>query len=68
MMPHELAFSDLYITPFIPALFLAFFATSITVIVLNKIRLSHYFFAPPAAFLAIMTLYVLAIDAWIIPL
>jgi hypothetical protein len=68
MMPHELAFSDLYITPVIPALFLAFFVTSITVIILNKMRLSHYFFNPPLSFLAIMTLYLLAIDAWIIPL
>ena len=68
MMPHELAFSDLYITPVIPALFLAFFVTSITVILLNKMRLSHYFFAPPLSFLAMMSLYLLAIDAWIIPL
>jgi hypothetical protein len=30
------------------------------------VRLSHFFFAPPLAFLAIMTLYVLAIDAWIL--
>lgn len=68
MIPHELAFNDLYVTPFIPVLFLAFFAASLSVILLNRLRLSHYFFAPPVAFLAIMTLYVLAIDAWIIPL
>jgi hypothetical protein len=30
------------------------------------VRLSHFFFAPPLAFLAIMTLYVLAIDACIL--
>lgn len=68
MISHELSFGDLYITPVIPALFLAFLATSITVILLNRLRLSHWFYAPPLAFLAIMTLYTLAIDRWIIHL
>lgn len=66
MTPHELGFGDIHITPIIPILFMAFFATSITVILLNRLRLSHYFFAPPLAFLAIMTLYTLAIDVWLI--
>lgn len=66
MFPHELSLNDLYITPVIPVLFFAFFATSISVIVFNKLRISHFFFSPPLAFLAIMTLYVLAIDRWII--
>lgn len=68
MVPHELGFSDLYITPIIPALFLAFFAASITVIIFNKLKISHLFIAQPLAFLAIMTLYTLAIDAWVIHL
>lgn len=66
--PHELSAGDLYITPFIPALFLAFIATALTVLILNKLRLSHYFMAPPLAFLAIMSLYTLAIDTWLIHL
>jgi len=66
LFPHELSYGDLYITPIIPTLFLAFAMTSITVMILNKLRLSHFFFAPPLAFLAIMTLYALAIDRWIL--
>lgn len=68
LYPHELGIGDLYITPIIPVLFLAFFAASITVILLNKLRLSHYFISPPLSFLAIMTLYTLAIDTWLIHL
>ncbi len=64
--PHELAIGDVYIAPFLPALLAAFTATLVTVIILNKLKLSRFFYAPAYVFIAIMTLYLVLIDAfWI---
>ena len=64
--PHELAIGDVYFAPFLPALLAAFTATLVTVIILNKLKLSRFFYAPAYVFIAIMTLYLVLIDAfWI---
>jgi len=64
--PHELSIGDVYFSPLLPALFFAFLATLVTVMVMNKLKISRWFFAPAYVFLAIMTLYLLLIDAlWI---
>jgi len=62
--PHELAIGDIYFSPFLPALLAAFTATLLTVMVLNKLKLSRYFYAPAYVFIAIMTLYLVLIDTW----
>lgn len=59
---HELAVGDVYFSPILLVLFLAFFATSVTVIVLNKLKVSKYIFYPQLSFLAILTLYIVLID------
>lgn len=61
--PHELALGDVYFSPLLLVLILAFVATGITTVILNKARLSTYIFYPPLAFLAIMMLYIALIDA-----
>jgi len=64
--PHELSIGDVYFSPLLPALFFAFLATLVTVMVMNKLKISRWFFAPAYVFLAIMTLYLVLIDAlWI---
>jgi len=64
--PHELSIGDVYFTPFLAIFLLSFFATLVTVIVLNKLKLARYFYAPQYAFLAIMVLYALLIDRYLI--
>ncbi|SFV58465.1 hypothetical protein MNB_SV-6-1741 [hydrothermal vent metagenome] len=64
--PHELSIGDLYFSPILPVLFFAFISTTITVFILNKLKLSHFFYAPPYLFLAIMTLYIVLIDRYLI--
>ncbi|HHH37799.1 MAG TPA: DUF1656 domain-containing protein, partial [Epsilonproteobacteria bacterium] len=45
---------------------LSFLAAMVTVMVLNKLKLSRFFYAPPYVFMAIMTLYMILIDRfWI---
>ena len=64
--PHELSIGDVYYSPLILVAFLAFIAALITVMVLNKLKLTRYLYAPSYVFMAIMALYVVLIDTfWI---
>ena len=64
--PHELQLGDVYFSPWLPAILLAFLMTIATVMLLNRLRLSRFFYLPQYVFLAIMTLYMVLIDAlWI---
>ncbi|TFH93197.1 DUF1656 domain-containing protein [Vibrio ouci] len=65
-MPHELSWGDVYFSPFLLVLILAVIATWITVIVLNKTRLSRFITFPSLTFIAIMVFYVVAIDSFYI--
>ena len=63
---HELALGDVYLSPFLPVFALAMVGAWLTVIVLNKLRLSRYIIFPATTFLAFMVLYMLLMDAlWI---
>ena len=64
--PHELQFSDVYITPILPVFFLAFVMSLVTVAVLNKSRLAKWFLAPQYVFLSILIAYMLLIDQFFI--
>ncbi|HQR73840.1 MAG TPA: DUF1656 domain-containing protein [Sulfurovum sp.] len=64
--PHELSLGDVYYSPLLLVALLAFIAALITVTLLNKFKLTRYFYAPAYVFVAIMLLYALLIDAvWI---
>ena len=64
--PHELSLGDVYFSPVIAVVLLAFLAAVITVAILNKLKLSRYFYAPSYVFISIVTLYIILIDSfWI---
>ena len=64
--PHELSIGDVYFSPLLLVALLAFIAALLTVTLLNKFKLTRYFYAPAYVFVAIMALYALLIDAvWI---
>lgn len=64
--PHELAMGDVYYSPLLLVILFAFLAAVITVLILNKLKLSHFFYAPSYVFVAIMVLYIVLIDTfWI---
>ncbi len=65
-MPYELSWGDVYFSPLLLVLMLAVTATWITVIVLNKTRLSRFIAFPSLTFIAIMVFYVVAIDRFYI--
>ncbi|MGF1727694.1 DUF1656 domain-containing protein [Photobacterium nomapromontoriensis] len=65
-MPHELSWGDIYYSPLLLVVVLAVIAAWITVIILNKSRLSRLIAYPSMTFLAIMAWYVVAIDTFFI--
>ena len=65
-IPHELAIGDVYLSPVLPVIGIALVGAWITVILLNKLRLSRYLVFPSSTFLALMACYMLLLDAfWI---
>jgi len=62
--PHELSIGDVYYSPILQVLFFSFLAALITVMLLNKLKLSRYLYAPSYIFIAIMTLYIIVIDTY----
>lgn len=65
-IPHEIAINGVYISPLILVLIMAFIFTFVTTIILNKVRVSQFIFLPQYAFLAIMLIYVVIIDTYLI--
>ena len=62
--PHELSIGDVYYSPLLLVLGIAFFASLLTVMILNKLKLTRYLYAPSYVFIAIMALYMVLIDAY----
>ncbi|MGR5461814.1 DUF1656 domain-containing protein [Photobacterium damselae] len=65
-MPHELSMGDIYYSPVLLVAVLSLVVTWITVVILNKTRLSRFIAYPSLTFLAIMVFYVVAIDTFYI--
>ncbi|AWK81787.1 DUF1656 domain-containing protein [Photobacterium damselae] len=65
-IPHELSMGDIYYSPVLLVVVLSLAATWITVVILNKTRLSRFIAYPSLTFLAIMVFYVVAIDTFYI--
>ena len=64
--PHELSLGDVYFSPLLPVFTLSLIGAWITVLILNKLRLSRYIMFPSATFLTLMALYMMLMNAfWI---
>lgn len=64
--PHELTLGDVYYSPLLLVIILSFLAAVVTVLILNKLKLSRFFFAPSYVFVSITVLYMVLIDTfWI---
>jgi hypothetical protein len=64
--PHEFAIGGVYLPPLLVASLFGVLATLVTARLLNRYRLSRYFFYPPLVFLALMVIYTVLIGAFII--
>jgi hypothetical protein len=66
-MPHEFAIGGVYMPPLLIAAMLGTIAAVATARLLNRYRLSRYFFYPPLVFVALAIIYTVLIGALIIP-
>lgn len=65
-VPHELAVGGVYMPPLLIAGVLGLLAAVITAILLNRCRLSKYFFYPPLVFIALSVIYTVLIGTFVV--
>ncbi len=65
-IPHEFAIGGVFMPPLLIVSFLGAIAAMVTARLLNRYRLSKYFFNPPLVFLALMVIYTVLIGTFII--
>lgn len=68
MIPSEFTIGEVYLPPLLIVALLAMAAATLTAYLLNRFRLSRFFFYPPLVLLALTAIYIVAIGTWIIPL
>jgi uncharacterized membrane protein len=66
-IPKEFTIGGVYFPPLLIAAVLGVTAAVLTVMVLNRYRLSKYFFYPPLVFLALAVIYTGLIGTFFIP-
>jgi hypothetical protein len=66
-MPHEFAIGGIFMPPLLVAAILGTIAAVATARLLNRYRLSRYFFYPPLVFVALAIIYTVLIGTLIIP-
>jgi hypothetical protein len=67
-IPHEFAIGGVFMPPLLIASLLGAIAAMVTARLLNRYRLSKYFYYPPLVFLALMVIYTVLIGTYIIRL
>jgi hypothetical protein len=67
LVPSEFAIGGIYFPPLLIASMLGVVATALTAALLNRYRLSRFFFYPPLVFLALAVIYSGLISIFIIP-
>ena len=65
-IPHEFAMGEVFMPPWLVAGVLGVIAAVITAHLLNRYRLSRYFFYPPLVFVALTIIYTVLIGTFII--
>ena len=64
--PHEFSLGGVYMPPLLVAAFFGVIAALVTARLLNRYRLSRYFFYPPLVFIALTIIYTFFIGTFII--
>lgn len=65
-VPHEFAIGGVYLPPMLIAAFVGILAALMTTRLLNRYRLSKYFFYPPLVSLALMIIYTVLIGTFVV--
>ncbi len=65
-IPHEFAIGGVYMPPLMIASFLGALAAVVTASLLNRFRLSRYFFYPPLVLFSLVVIYTIVIGTFVI--
>ena len=65
-IPYEFAIGEVYMPPLLVAAFLGLITAIVTARLLNRYRLSRYFFYPPLVFIALTVIYTVLIGTLVI--
>jgi hypothetical protein len=66
LIPHEFAIGGVFMPPLMIASFLGTLAAVVTASVLNRFRLSRYFFYPPLVLFSLVVIYTIVIGTFVI--
>ena len=66
-IPHEFSIGEVYMPPLLVAAFLGLIAAILTARLLNRYRLTRYFFYPPLVFLALVAIYTTIFGTFVVP-
>jgi len=66
LIPHEFALGGVYLPPLLIAALFGAVAAVVTAQLLNRFRLSRYFFYPPLVFVGLMVIYTVLIGTFFI--
>ena len=66
-MPHEFVIGEVYMPPMLIAAILGMIAAVATARLLNRFRLSRYFFYPPLVFVALAVIFTVLFGTVLIP-
>ncbi|MBW2477272.1 MAG: DUF1656 domain-containing protein [Deltaproteobacteria bacterium] len=64
--PHELNIGGIYLPPLLVAALLGVILTVFTVLVLNRYRISRYFYKPELVFIALLVIYTILIGTFVV--
>ena len=67
LIPSEFALGEVYFPPLLIAAMIGFVAAWLTAMMLNRYRLSRFFFYPPLVLLALAVIYTVIIGTFVIP-
>jgi hypothetical protein len=67
-IPHEFTLGGVYFPPLLIAALLGVLAAVLTAMLLNRYRLSRFFFYPPLVFIALAVIYTGLIGTFFIPM
>ena len=67
LIPSEFTLGEVYFPPLLIAAVIGFAAAWLTALLLNRYRLSRFFFYPPLVLLALAVIYTVIIGSFVIP-
>ena len=67
LVPSELAIAEVYFPPLLISAVIAISAAWATALLLNRFRLSRFFYYPPLVFLSLAVIYTVILGTFIIP-